>query len=50
LINGYAAGYSPLAFAYNLEIQKKFGGEIEYGDLKGSERLLPAGIFARWQK
>lgn len=55
LINGYAAGYSPLAFAYNLDaIQKKFGGTIEYGDLtieeKGTERLLPAGIFARWAR
>lgn len=55
LINGYAAGYSPLAFAYNLEaLQKKLGGSIEYGDLtieeQGSERLLPAGIFARWIK
>lgn len=54
LINGYAAGYSPLAFAYNLEkFQKKSGGTIEYGDLtiaqKGSERVLPAGIFARWR-
>ena len=53
LINGYAAGYSPLAFAYNLDgISKKFGGAIEYGDLtideSGSDRLLPAGIFARW--
>lgn len=52
LINGYAAGYSPLAFAYNLEnISKNFGGSIEYGDLtieeKGTGRLLPAGIFAR---
>ncbi len=55
LINGYAAGYSPLAFVYNLDgIQKKFGGSVEYGDLtieeKGSGRLLPAGIFARWQR
>lgn len=55
LINGYAAGYSPLAFAYNLEqFEKKFGGSIEYGDLeiaeKGSGRVLPAGIFARWKK
>jgi 23S rRNA (cytosine1962-C5)-methyltransferase len=55
LVNGYAAGYSPLAFAYNLEnINKKFGGSVEYGDLtieeKGTERLLPAGIFARWSK
>lgn len=54
LINSYAAGYSPLAFAYNLEqFKKKFGGEIEYGDLtiaqKGSERVLPCGIFARWE-
>lgn len=54
LINGYAAGYSPLAFAYNLEpVQKKFGGQIEYGDIciaeEGSERVLPAGIFARWR-
>ncbi|MEK7068191.1 MAG: SAM-dependent methyltransferase, partial [Patescibacteria group bacterium] len=52
LINGYAAGYSPLAFAYNLEpLVKKFGGSIEYGDLtiaeEGSERVLPCGIFAR---
>ena len=54
LVNGYAAGYSPLAFAYNLEsFVKKFGGSIEYGDLsiaeKGSDRVLPAGIFARWR-
>lgn len=55
LINGYAAGYSSLAFAYNLEpFAKKFGGTIEHGDLtieeKGSGRLLPCGIFARWSK
>lgn len=53
LINGYAAGYSPLAFAYNLErFREKFGGEIEYGDLfiaeSAGKRLLPAGIFSRW--
>jgi 23S rRNA (cytosine1962-C5)-methyltransferase len=52
LLNGYAAGYSSLAFAYNLEkIAKKFGGRVEHGDLtieeKGSGRLLPCGIFAR---
>jgi len=63
LINGYAAGYSPLAFAYNLEfLTKKCGGSIEYGDLAIEEsggnapdgammhRVLPCGIFARWQK
>lgn len=54
LINGYAAGYSPLAFAYNLEpIAKEMEGSIQYGDLtieeRGSGRLLPCGIFARWQ-
>lgn len=54
LVNGYAAGYSSLAFAYNLKpFQKKFGGDIEYGELtiqeKNSERLLPCGIFARWK-
>jgi 23S rRNA (cytosine1962-C5)-methyltransferase len=53
LMSGYAAGYSPLAFGYNLEIfEKKFGGTIECGDLaiaeQGSERILPCGIFARW--
>lgn len=54
LVNGYAAGYSPLAFAYNLiPFAEKFGGSIEYGDLQiaeqGSERVLPSGIFARWK-
>ena len=55
LINGYAEGYSPLAFAYNLtDLKEKYGGEVTCGDLhieeKGSGRLLPAGIFARWHK
>ncbi|HEV8666900.1 MAG TPA: class I SAM-dependent methyltransferase [Candidatus Paceibacterota bacterium] len=53
LINGYAEGYSPIAFAQNIsDLKEKFGGEVQYGELaieeKGSERLLPAGIFARW--
>jgi 23S rRNA (cytosine1962-C5)-methyltransferase len=53
LINGYAEGYSPLAFAYNLtNLTEKYGGEVECGDLHIQElktdRLLPAGIFARW--
>ncbi len=54
LINGYAAGYSPLAFVYNLEpLSKQFGGDIEYGDItiaQNNGRLLPAGIFARWSR
>ena len=53
LINGYASGYSALAYENNLKvIKEKFGGEIEVGELtikeKDSGRLLPAGIFARW--
>jgi len=32
LVNGYASGYSALAFAHNLEpLTEKFGGEVEYG-------------------
>ena len=53
LINGYAEGYSALAFAQNLtDLQEKYGGEVQYGELtiaeSNSNRLLPAGIFARW--
>jgi 23S rRNA (cytosine1962-C5)-methyltransferase len=55
LMSGYAAGYSPLAFGYNLErFEKKYGGSVTCGDLsiaeKGSDRVLPCGIFARWSK
>jgi hypothetical protein len=54
LINGYAEGYSSLVFAYNLaSCKEKWGGEVDYGELtieeKGGDRLLPAGIFARWR-
>jgi 23S rRNA (cytosine1962-C5)-methyltransferase len=54
LVNGYAEGYSPLAFAHNLtDLKEKYGGEVEYGELtieeKGGARMLPAGIFARWK-
>lgn len=53
LINGYAAGYSASAFAYNLEpFMQKYGGMLQYGELTIEEsegkRLLPCGIFARW--
>ncbi len=55
LMSGYAAGYSPLAFGYNLDMfEKKFGGGVECGDLSiqesKSDRILPCGIFARWSK
>lgn len=54
LINGYAAGYSAIAYENNLkDLLKNFGGTFEKGELtieeSKSKRLLPAGIFARWQ-
>lgn len=54
LINGYASGYSAIAYKNNLEnIFRDFGGKIEAGELaleeSKSKRLLPAGIFARWK-
>jgi 23S rRNA (cytosine1962-C5)-methyltransferase len=53
LVNGYASGYSPIAYKNNLlSLTEKFGGEIEIGELAIEEsktkRLLPCGIFARW--
>ncbi|MEI6349485.1 MAG: class I SAM-dependent methyltransferase [Verrucomicrobiota bacterium] len=52
-VNGYASGYSQLAYRYNLAaLGKRFGGELESGELTIREskggRLLPCGIFARW--
>lgn len=53
VINGYASGYSPIAYQNNLlPLAQKFGGSIETGELtieeSGTGRLLPCGIFARW--
>lgn len=53
LLNGYASGYSAIAYANNLaKLKEKFNGEIEQGELTIAEeesgRLLPCGIFARW--
>ncbi len=54
LINGYASGYSAIAYRNNLEVLKeKYQGKIEMGELTiqesgGLGRLLPCGIFARW--
>ncbi len=53
LINGYAAGYSAVAYENMLRpLQDQFGGHLEIGELtlaeKDSPRLLPCGIFARW--
>ena len=52
LINGYASGYSAIAYENNLRGLLGGTGKIEIGELtieeKESERLLPCGIFARW--
>ena len=59
IINGYSAGYSAIAYENVLkDLVDKFGGSIEVGELAieeskkgGSEgRLLPCGIFARWNR
>lgn len=55
LINGYTAGYSPIAYENNLkDIVKDYGGKIEIGELvieqSESDKLLPCGIFARWSR
>ena len=53
LINGYASGYSSIAYENNLkQLLEKFGGNFEKGELAIEEsqtgRLLPCGIFSRW--
>jgi len=55
LVNGYASGYSSIAYKNSLDYFKKsFGGETTCGEVgieeKIGKRVLPAGIFARWQK
>ncbi len=55
LINGYASGYSALAYQNNLHsLVAKYAGKVEVGELtigqKSSNVVLPAGIFARWYK
>jgi 23S rRNA (cytosine1962-C5)-methyltransferase len=52
LINGYASGYSALAYKNILNTLLTWPGQTEVGELtieeKSGQRLLPAGIFARW--
>lgn len=56
LINGFASGYSAIAYQNNLlKLVTRFGGKLETGELTIKEegqdgRLLPCGIFARWSK
>ncbi len=54
LVNGYASGYSSMAYQNNLiALERSFGGTVEAGELSIPEALgarsLPAGIFARWR-
>lgn len=52
LVNGYASGYSSVAYYNNLSHMFGTKGSISAGELlieeSGTGRLLPAGIFARW--
>ncbi len=53
VVNGYASGYSALTYKNNLEVLlKEYKGLLEVGELTIKEtsgnRLLPSGIFARW--
>jgi 23S rRNA (cytosine1962-C5)-methyltransferase len=53
LLNGYAAGYSPLSFKQAIE--SVFPGiTVEYGELRIQEsnysRCIPAGIYVRFSK
>lgn len=55
LVSGYASGYSSVTYRQNIsDLISKFGGTIEDGELmieeSKSDRLLPSGIFARWQR
>ncbi len=55
LINGYTAGYSAIAYENNLQdMMENNKGKIEIGELaieeSDSKRLLPCGIFARWER
>jgi 23S rRNA (cytosine1962-C5)-methyltransferase len=53
ILNGYASGYSSVAYANNLmTLTERFGGEVENGELLVEEkggRYLPCGIVARWK-
>ncbi|MBU3668393.1 MAG: SAM-dependent methyltransferase [Candidatus Taylorbacteria bacterium] len=59
ILNGYAAGYSPVAYDNNMQVLvQKYGGELSSGELGVEEekrpgvpqRILPCGIVSRWRK
>ena len=56
VVNGYAAGYSSIAYENNMQtLVQRFGGTVESGELTLREegplgRLLPCGIVSRWKR
>ena len=56
LINSYTTGLAPAVLSYmlSLEVKKKFGGEVEAGELglpvTASGLVLPCGASGRWMK
>lgn len=56
VLNGYAAGYSSIAYENNMKILvDTYGGSVESGELTLEEegpqkRLLPCGIVSRWKR
>ena len=55
VLNGYASGYSHITYAQMLSsVVADLGGSISSGELairqSSSGKILPSGIFARWEK
>ena len=54
VVNGYAAGYSAIAYENNMKVlSEKYGGALESGELTLTSedgRILPCGIVSRWKK
>ncbi len=55
VLNGYASSYTSSTYANVLDVIKEnFGGSISFGELgikeSKTDRVLTAGIFARWEK
>lgn len=55
ILNGYASGYSSVAYKQSLDwLTEKYGGSIEHGELliqeTDTDRFLPGGITARWSR
>jgi len=54
LLNGYASNYSHVTYKQVLESNLNLKGNFSSGEIfieeSGSERLLPVGIFSRWDK